>query len=148
MPNNITSADSILILSVAGLLPVPQQIQGFSTDDIFSTANAVPVETMMGIDGNLAGGYVPTEKKTTFSLMASSASNDFFDAWQAGQDANYTAYSAGGLITIPSLGKVFLLTNGFLTGYVAISDAKKVLQPRRFEVTWQSIVGSPIGFSG
>ena len=146
--NIITSANTVLLLGVTGLLDVPQQIQGFATDDIFSSETVHPVETMMGVDGLLSGGYVPTEKPTVITLMAGSASNDFFDAWQAGQDANLTAYTAFGYLSYPSIGKAFVLTTGFLTDYVPIADSKKLLQPRKFGIKWQSIVGSPISAAG
>lgn len=147
MPD-ITSSTTVLILSIPLLLPVPQQLQGWAADDIFSTARVVPVETMMGLDGTLSGGYIPTEKKMEIVLMAGSADNDFFDAWQAGQDASLAALPAFGMLTLPALGRAFTLINGYLTGYPPMSDGKKVLQPRRYEITWESIVGSPIGNAG
>lgn len=145
---DLTAANAVIILSVPLVLPVPQQLQGFATDDIFSTAPIVPVETLMGVDGTLSGGYVPREKKTTIMLQANSPSNAFFDAWQASQDASLSAFPAIGMITLPSLGLAFALTTGFLTSYMPTADAKKILQPRRFEITWQTILGSPVGLSG
>lgn len=148
MANDITSANSVLIFAVPLLLPVPQQIQGFSTDDIFSTARVTPIETRMGVDGNLSGGFIPTEKKMEITLMAGSPSNAFFDALQGGQNAAFAAFSIVGSITLPSIGMFFTLTNGFLTGYPPISDAKKVLEPRRYEITWENIVGIPVTAAG
>lgn len=147
MPD-ITSATTVLILSVPLLLPVPQQLQGWSTDDIFSTARVTPVETMMGLDGTLSGGFIPTEKKMEIVLMAGASDNDFFDAWQAGQEAALAALAAFGMLTLPALGRAFVLNHGYLTGYPPMADGKKVLQPRRYEITWESIVGSPIGNAG
>lgn len=145
---DITSANSILLMSLPLLLPIPQQIQGFSTDDIFSVASIVPVETLMGADGNLSGGYTPREKKTAIVLQADSASGAFFDAWAAGQDAGMVAYQAVATLSLPSIGWSYALTTGFLTGYVPIPAGKKVLQPRHFEITWQTILGTPISISG
>lgn len=147
MPD-ITSANAILTFVVADLLPVPQQIQGFSTDDIFSTARVTPVETMMGIDGNLSAGFVYTEKKMEITLMAGSPSNAFFEAIQAAQEAGVGALEIDGMISLPSLGVAYAMGPGYLTGYPPIADAKKVMQPRRYEITWQSIVPSPIGIAG
>lgn len=145
---DLTSANSIIWLSIPLVLPVPQQLQQFAIDDIFSTAPVVPIEVVMGVDGVLSGGYVPREKKTTFMLQANSPSNQVFDSWSSIQDANTTAYTATGVITLPTLGLTFALTKGFLTSYVPITDAKKILQPRRYEITWQSIIGSPVGVAG
>lgn len=145
---DVTDANAVFAISVPLWLPLPTQLQGFGMDDIFSTANVTPVQTQMGVDGQLSGGYVPTEKKTTITLAASSASNDFFDAWFAGMDGNLAAYAAEGVITLPSRGSAYTLIRGFLTGYLPINDAKKILQPRRFEITWQSIVRIPVGAAG
>ena len=145
---DITSANAVFIISVPDALPVPQQLQGFSTDDIFDADDIAPVEVMMGVDGNLSGGFVFTAKPMSISLMAGSASNTFFDAWQAAQEASTSALVAEGVITLTSLGRAYLCTNGFLTRYKPISDAKKVMQPRRFQITWESIVSAPIGTNG
>ena len=147
MPD-ITSANTVLILSVPLLFPAPVQIQGFSTDDIFTVAPVVPIETMMGLDGNLSGGYMPTKKEMEIVLMASSPSNAFFDAIQAFQDANFVALSLFGSLSLPSNGRFFSLNNGFHTRYPPTPDARKVLQPRRFQITWESMQGIPITISG
>lgn len=146
--SDITSANATLVLAIPLLLPVPQQIQGFSAEDIFTTAPVVPVETMMGLDGALSGGFVPTEKKFEITLMAGSASNTFFDAWIAGMYAAYQAVAASGSLSLPSIGRFYTLTNGFLTRHPPIADGRKILQPRRFEITFENIVGAPITLAG
>ncbi len=145
---DITSANAVLLLSVPLLLPVPQQIQGFSTDDIFETEDVTPVETLMGIDGTLSGGFVFTDKPMVITLQASSASNTFFDAWQQAQQAVPMAAPAEGSITLTSVGRTYVLTTGYLTRFRPIFDAKKVLQARRFRITWQNISPVPIGAAG
>jgi hypothetical protein len=35
------------------------------------------------------------------------------------------------------------LTNGVLTNFAPISDAKKVLQPRKFQIQWNVVLGAP-----
>jgi hypothetical protein len=145
---DLTSANCIIVLSIPLVLPTPQQLQQFATDDIFSTSTVVPVQVEMGVDGTLSGGYVPREKKTMFRLQGNSPSNSLFDAWAATQDANQAAFPAVGTITLPSLGITWALAKGFLTGYMPIVTAKKIIQSREFEITWESIVGSPVGLGG
>lgn len=140
----LTSANAVLRLGVASIFPNAQQIQGFDTDDAFATARVTPAQTKMGVDGKLSGGYVPTEKKTTIFLQADSASNQFFDTWQAQQDAAQESFVAFGIIIIPALSQSFALTRGFLTGYPVMSTAKKIMQRLEYEITWESILGSPI----
>lgn len=145
---DITSANAILILSVPLLLPVPQQIQGFSTDEIFDTESAAINETLMGVDGILSGGFVYMPRKMTITLQADSASNTFFDAWAQGMTAGVFVAPATGGITLTGIGKAYVMANGFLTGYKPTPDAKKLLQPRKFELTWESITPAPIGSAG
>ena len=143
MPD-ITSANAVLTLAAIGVLSVPQQIQGFSTDDIYSVAPVSPVETMMGIDGNLSGGFLFTEKKMEITLMAGSPSNSFFDALQAAQEAAIQPVILSGMLTLTSTGLQAVLTVGYLTRYPPVPNGKKVLQPRVFEITWQDINVSPV----
>lgn len=147
MPD-ITSANAILVLSAPDALAVATPIQGFATEDIFTLARVVPVETMMGVDGNLSAGFVYAEKKLEITLMAGSPSNDWFDAIAAIQEANLQAVVIQGVITLPSLGKSYSLINGFLTGWPPIADGRRILQPRRFETTWEGIRVSPVGAAG
>lgn len=147
MPD-ITSANAVLTLAAIGVLSVPQQIQGFSTDDIYSVAPVAPVETMMGIDGQLSAGFVYTEKKMDITLMAGSASNGFFDAIQAAQEAAIAPVQLSGVLTLPSNGLQAQLIVGFLTRYPPLPNGKKVLQPRVYEITWQNINISPVSAAG
>lgn len=148
MAANITDADAVIALTITNLLPTAVNIQGFAMDDVFSTANVAPTEVMMGVDGGLSGGYVPREKKVTIVLMAASPSNAIFDTWAAGQDAAFTALLGQMQITLPSLGTSWACNNGFLTGYEPTPAAKKIAQPRRFEITFESIVPAPVGAAG
>jgi len=147
MPD-ITSANAVLTLAVIGVLSVPQRIQGFSTDDIYSVPAVTPVETEMGIDGALSAGFLYTKKMMDITLMAGSPSNDFFDALQAAQEAAVQPFELSGMLVLPSRGLQAVLTTGFLTRYPPLPNAKKVLQPRVYEITWQNINISPVSSAG
>lgn len=142
MPS-ITSANAILTLSVPPLFAIPQQLQGFGVDDIYDTDQIKSVETMMGVDGVLSGGFVYVEVKQTITLQADSASNSFFDTWWTQMQAAQDVYVASGLIKLPSIVTKFTMLTGFLTGYKPIPDGKKVLQPRKFEITWGKVAPAP-----
>jgi hypothetical protein len=147
MPD-ITSANAVFIISVPLLLPTPQQLQGFSVDDMFDADDVDIIETMMGVDGVFAGGFRYVERPMTISLLASSDSNTFFDAWNAMQTTGVFAAPAVGNITLPALGQTYALVQGYLTRYKPLADAKRVLQPRRFRITWGRIIGTPVGLAG
>lgn len=145
---DITSANAVLLLSVPTLLPVAQQIQGFAVDDAFDMEDVSPAEVLMGLDGTLSGGFVYVARPMTITLQADSASNDFFDAWVAGQQAGVGTAPASGVLTLVSIQRSYNLITGFLTRYHPLADAKRVLQPRKFVVTWQNITPIPIGVAG
>lgn len=147
MPD-ITSANAVLTLAAVGVLSVPQRIQGFSTDDIYSVGVVTPIETEMGIDGQLSAGFLYTKKEMDITLMAGSPSNAFFDTLQAAQEAAVQPFELSGMLTLPSTGLQAVLITGFLTRYPPLPNGKKVLQPRVFQITWQNINISPISAAG
>lgn len=144
MAGNITSANSVLALAVAGLFPVPQQLQGFSADDMYSVDAVDVTESMIGVDGKKSAGYIPQIKTMNVTLQADSDSNTFFEAIYAAQEAAKTIYILSGIATQSAVGKVYTFTNGTIKNYAPLADAKKVLQPRKFTIEWESIIGAAI----
>ena len=140
---SITAASAVVMISVPPLFPIPQPLQGFAADDVYSIPQIKSVETMMGVDGVLSGGFVFVPIPQEIVLQADSASNDVFDTWWTQMQAAEDVYPCQGLIVLKSIGTKYVQTNGFLTGYKPAPDAKKLLQPRRYEITWESIVPAP-----
>ena len=140
---SISSANAVLMLAIDNLYAVPQQLQGFATDDVFDIPTLEIAETMMGVDGFLSGGYVNVKVPMTISLQADSVSNVIFDTWGQAQDTVNDIYYANGSITLPSLGIKYTLTKGILETYKPIASAKRVLQPRLYTIIWQKIYPQP-----
>lgn len=140
----ITSANSILALGVVGLFTVPQQLQGFGTDDMYSMEAVETKEVRMGADGVLSAGWVPQIKTMAITLQADSASNTFFEAWYAAEEAAQDAFFAFGTILQPGVNKLYTVTRGVLTNYSPLADAKKVLDMRKFQIKWQSVIAAPV----
>ena len=140
----ITAANAVFMISVDGLFAAPVQLQGFAADDVFSHALVAPVETLMGVDGFLSGGWTPQPKVQTIALQADSPSNVVFDTWYQAQEQIREVYLANAHITLASINRTFTCIQGFLTNYPPMADARRILQPRRFTVTWQSITGAPL----
>jgi hypothetical protein len=141
---SITAANAVLTLAIPPLFTVPQQIQGFATDDVYDVPQIKSVEVMMGVDGILSFGFVYVAVPMEVTLQADSLSNQVFDIWWTSMQAAKDSYAANGLIKLPGISTKFTLTNGGLTGYKPAPGGKRVLQPRRFEITFQSIVPAPI----
>ncbi len=128
----------------ATLFAAPIQLQGFATDDAFATEPVTSVETLMGIDGILSAGFVFVPMRQTIALQADSVSNDLFDTWWNAMQTTHDVFLAQGVITLTTIQKKYSCLNGSLTTYHALADVKKLLQPRRFGITWQAITPGPV----
>ncbi len=135
---DITSANAIFLITL-DIFPAPQQLQGFAADDIFDTEPLESVETSMGVDGNLSAGFVFVPVRQSIHLQADSPSGFFFDQWWAANQIGRQSLAASAVVILNSLGTKWVLTNGFLRQYKPIPDARRILQPRVFGITWESV---------
>lgn len=142
MSGSITSADLIFILSVPELGIVGHKVQGFSVDKAFSFDNAIIGETLMGVDGKLSAGYVPSKKTMTLTLQADSDSIEVFNAVAEASQTRKKVYFMSGVITLPSIEKSFNLTRGALVSAPPIPAAAKLLQPVDYTIDWESVRGA------
>ena len=140
---SITSANSVLYLGATGLFTVPQLMEGFAQDDMYDMDAVDNKELLMGVDGVLSAGWIPQIKKMNITLQADSSSNDFFDTVYANEESEKTSYALFGTLLQPALSKSYTLTNGYLVSYKPISDGKKILQPRKFAIHWQTVIAVP-----
>lgn len=136
---DITGANAVFQLSVPGVFDFPQQLQGFAADDVFDTEALESVETLMGVDGFLSGGFVYVPVPQTIALQADSPSMAIFDQWWAAMQQTRGIYVANAVVVLTAVGTKWALTKGMLTSYMPIPAVKKLLQPRRFRVTWESV---------
>ena len=144
MPRTLTSANSAFTLQIVNLYPVPQSLQGFATDDAFAVEDVSPVEAMMGVDGRISFGYTPYPTKINITFQGDSDSIDIFDNWISAMLASREVYIANAAISIPGTGKKYVMTKGGLTGGASMPAVKKILQPRKFEITFESCLPAPI----
>lgn len=142
--STITSANSSFAIAIAGVYTAPQSIQGYATDDAFLVEAIEKVETRIGIDGKLSAGYIFNPYKQSITLQGDSASFDIFNNWQLAQDAAREVIAAAATIIHPSIGYRYVLTNGYLSKFKPMPDAKKTLQTIQFEITWEKIVGAKV----
>lgn len=150
----ITGANAVFTLSIAPpalaaqvsatLFAAPVQLQGFAADDAFATEPVASVETLMGVDGFLSAGFVYVPVRQNISLQADSASNDLFDLWWNSMQTTRDVYLAQGIIILTTIQKKYTLTNGSLTTYHPLADVKKLLQPRRYGITWERSSPAPV----
>ncbi|RWG53337.1 MAG: hypothetical protein EOQ64_24235 [Mesorhizobium sp.] len=141
--STLTAANAVITLAVPNLFPTPVQLQGFATDNIYDMDSVDQVETAMGVDGILSGGFVYNPINQTFVLQADSPSIAFFETWASTQVQAKDVYTANGSTTLPSLGRSYISTKGFLVSLPPMPAAAKILQPRRFAIRWQSVQSVP-----
>lgn len=134
----ITSANAVIVITIPSVFPIPQQLQGFAADDVFETDPLESAETLMGVDGRQSAGFVFVPVHQTFALQADSPSVFIFDTWWAAQQIAHEIFTANATILLTSVSKKWAMTNGVLSNYKPLPDAKKVLQPQRFRITWES----------
>jgi hypothetical protein len=141
---SITSANAVITLVIPPIFTVPQQVQQFSADNIFETDEIEVAETSMGVDGVLSGGLIYNEIAWNITLQANSPSNDLFDQWWQAQLAAVDVYPASGIVTLKSIGRKWVMTNGFLKRVTTMPPAGKTQRPRRFGIVWNSVTAQPI----
>lgn len=141
--STLTSANAVITLTINGLFSTPQQLQGFAADNIYDVDTQEIVETAMGVDGLLSGGFVFNPVNQTFTMQADSASNAIFEVWAATQAQIKDVLTANGRTTLPSLGKSYVMTKGFLSSLPPLPSAGKILQPRKYAIRWQSVLAIP-----
>jgi len=135
----LTSANSVLMLTVPGLYDTPQQIQGYAADNIFSVGQVSSAETSMGLDGILSSGWIPQIKAMTITLQANSETVPVMEQWVSSQEQARENYGCSLTVSIPALGIAYSCTNGFLTSQTLLPDAGKKLAPRSFVLSFGSI---------
>lgn len=145
---DITGANALIIISWPLLLPVPVQLAGFATDDVFDTEEVNSGETMMGVDGILSAGMVFEKTPTVFTFQADSPTIPTFETVDAAQQSNTAMYQAQGNVTLTAVGRSYQLVNGYLVKLPRLPNVKRLLQPRKFRMEWQSIIPIPVGTAG
>ena len=127
------------MLSVPGLFPVPQQMQGFSAERAWES-NAIDfTESQISIDGRKASGFVFSLQTQKWSLQADSPSKQFFISIVNAMRAARDVYQISGTIDLPSTGESFVCLKGTLKNCKVLPDGAKVLQPMDFEIEWESV---------
>lgn len=139
MAGSITSSNAQFLLNLPEVFGAPQALEAFSADDIFTINDTPPTETVMGVTGVLAAGVIFVPTVQSISLLAMSPSNNVFDNWAAAMKVGGDVIFCQGLVVLTSVGKEYTLVNGSLTGYKSIADARRVLQSRVYQITWERV---------
>ena len=141
---SLTSANAIITLSVPGVFTTPVRLQGFSADNIYDTPETETVQTAMGVDGRLSGGFVFNPVDQTFTIQADSETNAFFETWAARMNTQKDVYVAEGTTRLLSVNTSYVMRRGFLVNAHLVPAAARILQPRRYTLRWERVTATPI----
>jgi hypothetical protein len=141
---SITGATATFQLAVGGVFDLPLQLKGFAADDVFDSPEVESSEVLMGVDGRMSSGFVYVPIKQGVTLQADSPSMFIFDGWWAANKAARDNFIAQGTIWLKALGQKWVLTNGVLTSVPPMPAVKKLIQPRKFTITWEDISAAPV----
>jgi Tail fiber protein gp32 len=136
MTLNITSANAVYMITAPPLYPTPQQLQGWGVAEAFDTEQAEAAEVQIGVDGFVASGWLPRITRQTLTFLAASPSIDIFEQITMAQDQLRQNFSLTGMVTILATSRKYNLLDGTLTRIQALPNARRVLDPRRFEIIW------------
>lgn len=142
-PRTITAANSVFMLSIAGVVTAPAQLQGYAVDDAFSVTEVDHAELQLGVDAQVGAGWVPALIPMKFAFLASSPSIDLFELWARLNNQQQQTLVAQGVCIIPGVSKSYALKDGYLRGYTSMPTARKVLAAREFTITWSDIQPNP-----
>ena len=140
----ITSANSIFLLSVGTLFAVQQRIEGFAADTAWAFESVSNSEVLQGVDGKMSAGWVPHLTPMTITLQPDKSGWDVFLAWHTAEESIREKIFCDGTISIPSINRRYVLSNGVLTAYDPAPSAQKVLQQMTYKITWETVVPSLI----
>ena len=136
----LTVANIAFTISVPDVFPVPFPVQGFSQDDVVEFPEVKPTEVLMGVDRRKSSGYVAHLIPLRITLQADSPSIFFFERWWQTLDQVTDDLPASASIISQSLGKAWAFSNGTLTSYPPGPQGKKLFQPQRFELMFESVI--------
>lgn len=139
----IPAAGSIAASLLPALAGVGFEVQGFASDDAFATDSVDTVEARKGVDNRASFGYLPRLTKQTVTLMADSPSIPLFETLIGAQDAIREVITLNGTLSLPSVGRNYVLANGALTRITPIAPGKRVLESSTYEITWDLCTSSP-----
>lgn len=136
---NITSSNSVFVMNFGELFPIAQKLEGYATDDSFMADVVEIAQTVMGVDGKLSAGYVPNPTVMTITFQPDSPSIAKFEFLIAAMKQARDIFELSATIALPSISRSYACVKGVLTEYKPLPDAKKLLQPVTYKITWESI---------
>lgn len=138
MARTLTTANSILTVFCPDVLPAPAVIQGFATEDAFSSQPYESARAVMGVDAKKSAGKVPNLKVLDIVLQADSLSRAVFEQILGVMEQTNEVVRLDITIILTGLGEVWQFSNGTITKAPTIPGAKKTAEATTWEITFES----------
>ena len=141
--SSITSSNSVFQLSAGTLYPQPVLMKQYTADRAFASEDADIAEVAKGVDNNLYYGWVPRLYVQTIMFAPNSPSVGIFENIVLTEDSLMDKIPLAATIVIPALSRKYTFNNGILSRYTPFPSAARVMEPRGFTITWDTVVPSP-----
>ena len=86
---------------------------------------------------------MPAERPVNITLMGDSDSTFLFEEWVLAEEQVRDKLIATMFISIFAISRVYTCSKGFLRSSTSMPDARRILQPRRFTIVFETITGNP-----
>lgn len=145
MARYLTAATAQFSIAIPGLFNTPVTFSGYAADDAFMAEAVENAEVVMGVDANMSAGWVPNPVKMAIVFQADSPSIDVMNTWGVTQQGTKSILAANATIYLPATTYKYALVKGILTSWRPLPELKRIIQPMRYEITWQSVLGAATG---
>lgn len=137
--NNITSANATAYMVVKDLYPTGFALNNFSTDQAVDQGEDTIAETRIGVDGNMAAGYVPSIKTVNIQFEAASPSVPYMNNVYLASQKNRRTYEITFVVKVPAVGKTYTYSGGVMKTGKVLPSLKKVLDPVSYGFDFERI---------
>lgn len=146
MNRNITSANSVAIMTIDTLYPQGFFLEMFATDQAYNTEQITIAEDHMGVDGYLTAGYVPNPAVITFTFEPSSPSIRPLIYYRQQCVNNKRLYECSLVINQPAVARTLNYKVGVMRVGAFPANAQRVLATQAFTFVFEKLEISERGY--
>lgn len=136
---SISSANSVLTLSVEEIEPSGFTVDDFSSGDPYGSDNVTSTVIRMTQGGKLLAGFKHTSKPFKIILEPTSSALQKLLNVINHEKLNGKKYIFNGILYIPGIEKDFNLINGVLESHPELISSKEVLEPTTWQFQFENI---------
>lgn len=136
---DVTSSNSIILLSCSELFPHPVRLENFAPDNACALDDFTFAEHSMGVDGCLAIGYTPAPYLLNFSFQPTAPCIKHLQNIVQATINNEHIYDLEIMVSIPNDHKEYTFYNGSMFLGSLMPGVKKVLDNTNWKFVFASL---------